>query len=318
MPSPATPPRVCRLCGSEAIGEWGRKRGRQLVEREFTFWKCRDCDVRFVEPVTGPEIYDEAYYAGRGVDPLVDYEAEYTDYRRTPRLEEFQGLAKVVTQYFAGAASREHRTSLHWFDYGCGAGGLMKFLTDRGTLEIGGARIPVAVSGFDIGSYADRLRMDDGLRVHTAESLAAVAPASFDVISLIEVLEHVEHPLDVLTAVSRWLKPGGLLLLTTGNVASPLATWQGIEFAYCIPEIHIMLWTPRALETAYARVGLHPYPVRCRGSIRFKVRKNLERLAGLAALKWLWLSPPLIATFDWMFGASAMPMAIKPVSRELK
>jgi len=163
-------------------------------------------------------------------------------------------------------------------------------------------------------SYAERLRTHDGLAVYSAEGLATLASGSFDVISLIEVIEHVERPLEVLTAVSRWLKPGGLLLLTTGNVASPLATWQGVEFAYCIPEIHIMLWTPRALEAAYARVGLLPYPVFCRGSIRFKVRKNLERFAGFAALKWLWLSPPLIAAFDRMFGVSAMPMARKPLT----
>ena len=57
--------------------------------------------LRFVEPVTGPEIYDEAYYQGRGVDPLVDYVAEYADYRRTPRVDEFKGLANLAERHFS-------------------------------------------------------------------------------------------------------------------------------------------------------------------------------------------------------------------------
>src|SRR4051812_17035774 len=95
-------PGECRLCGSRAIEEWGRRAGQRFTDREFVYWRCRDCDLRFVDPVTGPDIYDDDYYAGRGVDPLVDYEAEYTDYRNTPRLEEFEGLLDAAATYFAG------------------------------------------------------------------------------------------------------------------------------------------------------------------------------------------------------------------------
>lgn len=41
--------------------------------------------------------------------------------------------------------------------------------------------------------------------------------SSFDVISMIEVLEHLERPLDALIELRRVLKPGGAILLTTPN-----------------------------------------------------------------------------------------------------
>jgi SAM-dependent methyltransferase len=301
----------CRVCGSFHVERWGAKRGRQFVDREFTFWRCRDCDVRFVEPVTGPEIYDEAYYQGRGVDPLVDYVAEYADYRRTPRLDEFEGLANLAERHFSSRADAGTPGPLRWLDYGCGAGGLLKYLRDRGSLGAANRERRIEVSGFDVGEYAERLRAD-GLPVHTLETLRRIPDSSLDVISLVEVIEHLDYPMDILADAARWLRPEGLLILTTGNLASPLARWQGIQFGYCIPEIHVTLWTPRALETAYARVGLVPFRARVSGSLRFKIRKNLGRFPSLKAITSVWLSPPVLRGLDRLFGASAMPMAIKP------
>ncbi len=258
----------------------------------------------------GPEIYDEAYYAGRGVDPLVDYESEYTNYRATPRVEEFAGLVALVQDHWTRSGSKA--ADLRWLDYGCGAGGLLKFLRDRGRLGDHETGPRIVASGFDVGTYADRLRAVDQLDVHTAATLGALPDGQFDVISLVEVIEHLEQPMPVLGAVSRWLKPGGLLLLTTGNLASPLARWQGIRFGYCIPEIHVTLWTPAALVAAYQRVGLLPYSVRCPGSMRFKIRKNLDRVPMKSVAAPLLCSAVGVRLMDHLFGVSAMPMAIKP------
>ncbi len=301
----------CRVCRSLSIERWGTKRGKKFVDREFTFWRCRDCDVRFVEPVTGPEIYDEAYYKGRGVDPLVDYVAEYTDYRRTPRVDEFEGLANLAEQHFSSRPDAGTAGTLRWMDYGCGAGGFLKYLRDRGSLGVIDSERRLEVSGFDVGEYAERLRAD-GLPIHTLEALGRIPDSSLDVVSLVEVVEHLERPMDILADAARWLRPDGLLILTTGNLASPLARWQGIQFAYCIPEIHVTLWTPQALETAYARVGLVPFRARVFGSLRFKIRKNLGRFPSLRAVAPICLSAPVVRGFDGLFGASAMPMAIKP------
>ena len=308
--------RSCRLCGSTRIVRWGDKRGRVRSDVSFVFHRCLVCDFRFVDPVTGSEIYDDDYYEGRGIDPLIDYAAEYRDYAATPRIEEFRGLTHLVAAELARRVGSDPHaplpTPLEWLDFGCGAGGLLKWLRDTRGLSIAGRSIPIAPSGSDVGIYADRLRERDGFRILDKGALEVLPDGQFDVISLIEVIEHVERPAEVLGLCSRLLRPGGLLLLTTGNLAAPLARWQGVAFAYCIPEIHISLWTPRSLELAYDRVGLVPRRVRCEGSIRFKIRKNLARAPALAPLEFLWLSRPSIAVLDWLFGVSRMPMAVKP------
>jgi len=54
-------------------------------------------------------------------------------------------------------------------------------------------------------------------RVQAAEDLAAEQPGSFDVVTCMEMLEHVPDPGAIIAACHRLLKPGGQLFLSTVN-----------------------------------------------------------------------------------------------------
>ena len=43
----------------------------EFLNREFEFYSCRACELLFVEPFSGFEIYNDAYYRGAGPDPYV-------------------------------------------------------------------------------------------------------------------------------------------------------------------------------------------------------------------------------------------------------
>src|SRR5579871_6719566 len=199
-------PRACRCCGSAALTFRGSRHSR-FLHRDFSFWHCAACDYLFVEPFSGYAIYDDVYYRGEGPDPFVDYESEYRDYGKTDRVLEFDDLADQATRYAAGALPEG---AIEWLDYGCGAGGLLKYLSGRKELRSGDRRWPVRVSGSDVGIYADRLRRDDGFRILGRGELEAEPDARYDVISLIEVVEHIEYPDPVFALAARLLKPGGL------------------------------------------------------------------------------------------------------------
>jgi 2-polyprenyl-6-hydroxyphenyl methylase/3-demethylubiquinone-9 3-methyltransferase len=51
----------------------------------------------------------------------------------------------------------------------------------------------------------------------TAEALAKEQPASFDVITCMEMLEHVPEPASVIQACQRLVKPGGQVFFSTIN-----------------------------------------------------------------------------------------------------
>ena len=98
----ATP--TCRACGSTQLTLRGKKRG-EFIREEFAFHTCRDCELLFVEPFSGFEIYNDAYYRGQGPDPFVDYAAEYRDYRCTDRALEFADLARLAESHLAVSPS---------------------------------------------------------------------------------------------------------------------------------------------------------------------------------------------------------------------
>jgi SAM-dependent methyltransferase len=305
---PGRAPIACRCCGSSHVTLRGTKHG-EFLGKDFNFWHCAKCDYLFVDPFPGYGVYNEAYYEGRGPDPYVDYESEYRNYRSTDRLDEFDDLWRVASGFLA---ENFRARPLEWLDFGCGAGGFLKFLRDEGELRIGNQYCPIRITGHDVGTYADRLAKQDGFRILGPAELAADSDAQYDVISLIEVIEHIEYPEPVFALVARLLKPGGLLLLTTGNVASFVARRKGLSYAYLLPEIHVGYFTPLALEIAYSRHGLVPVRFRYDGAVRFKVIKTL-RTAALQRLARLALRLPFaVRLVDRLYGTSQMPCARKP------
>ena len=114
--------------------------------------------------------------------------------------------------YVDERASLQGKTVL---DAGCGGGILAESMAARGAkvtgIDLGGANIEVA-----------RLHLlESGLEVDyrevAVEQLADESPASFDVVTCMEMLEHVPDPASVIAACGRLVKPGGLVFLSTIN-----------------------------------------------------------------------------------------------------
>lgn len=100
-------------------------------------------------------------------------------------------------------------------DVGCGGGLLSEGMAERGA----------QVTGIDLSEKAlgvARLHLlESGRSVDyrhvSAEELAADAPGSFDVVTCLEMLEHVPDPASTVAACARLVKPGGQVFLSTLN-----------------------------------------------------------------------------------------------------
>ena len=100
-------------------------------------------------------------------------------------------------------------------DIGCGGGILAESMATRGA----------QVTGVDLSEKAlgvARLHLFEsgqsvGYRLISAEDLAREAPASFDVVTCMEMLEHVPDPASTIRACATLVKPGGHVFFSTLN-----------------------------------------------------------------------------------------------------
>jgi 2-polyprenyl-6-hydroxyphenyl methylase / 3-demethylubiquinone-9 3-methyltransferase len=100
-------------------------------------------------------------------------------------------------------------------DVGCGGGILAESMASRGA----------EVTGIDLSDKAlgvARLHLyESGQKVDyrhiSAEEMAQAAPASFDVVTCMEMLEHVPDPASTIRACASMVKPGGHVFFSTLN-----------------------------------------------------------------------------------------------------
>jgi len=100
-------------------------------------------------------------------------------------------------------------------DVGCGGGILAEAMADRGADVIGidMGEAPLAVARLHLLESGARVEY----RRNTAEAMAAERPGDFDVITCMEMLEHVPNPASVVRACAALTKPGGKVFFSTIN-----------------------------------------------------------------------------------------------------
>jgi 2-polyprenyl-6-hydroxyphenyl methylase / 3-demethylubiquinone-9 3-methyltransferase len=100
-------------------------------------------------------------------------------------------------------------------DVGCGGGILSEALCKAGAQV---TAIDLAADALDVAKlHALEAKLAIDYRLLAVEDLAAAAPGAYEVITCMEMLEHVPDPVSALRAMRALLKPGGSLFLSTLN-----------------------------------------------------------------------------------------------------
>jgi SAM-dependent methyltransferase len=179
---------------------------------------------------------------------------------KTVRQYEWRGIVEAVRSCIALGPD------VRWLDFGCGNGGLVRHCVEH---------LACSVWGYEDGWIRDQA-VNLGIPLMTRDALDS-AVGTFDVVTAIEVVEHLVDPLTELRRIRSLLKPGGLLFITTGNAAPHRE--RLFEWGYFLPEVHISLFEPRTLARALGESGFRAefrgYLPGFDDIIRFKVLKSL-------------------------------------------
>jgi 2-polyprenyl-6-hydroxyphenyl methylase / 3-demethylubiquinone-9 3-methyltransferase len=105
-------------------------------------------------------------------------------------------------------------------DVGCGGGILTEAMARAGARALG---IDLSRAVIDVAElHALESKVDVGYRLMAAEELAHERPASFDLVTCMEMLEHVPDPAASVKALAALAKPGGDVVVSTLN-RNPMA-----------------------------------------------------------------------------------------------
>ncbi|MDD1776995.1 MAG: class I SAM-dependent methyltransferase, partial [Candidatus Helarchaeota archaeon] len=179
----------------------------------------------------------------------------------------------------------------HLLEVGCATGELLALARSRGASTI----------GLEISDYAAEVaksRHGLDVRVGSLESQQFTSN-TFDLVIALEVIEHVPSPITFLREISRILKPGGFVCLSTPNYRCARRwgeRWMGFQMSFehiyfFSDEVLMRMATFSALTTllwATTGTGLWP-PERAHA---FSVRNIVKKIPGITKI-WRSLGKPL-------------------------
>ena len=132
---------------------------------------------------------------------------------------------------------RRYRKSGRVLEIGCGLGHMLARL--EGQFE---------TVGTDVSEYAveaaRKVATKSEFRHMSAEEITDFGPESFDVIVALHVFEHVERPEEVFAKCAEVLRPNGLLVMATPNMASPWVKRKGQKWYGYTDPTHISMHRP--------------------------------------------------------------------------
>lgn len=270
----------CPICSSPA---------EHLYKKEsFDVARCRECKTIFIEnpPPDTSSVYDESYFfGGENGGGYGSYDEEKETMRAT-----FEKCLDLILEYQAGGAL---------FDVGAATGYFLALAKSRG----------FSVSGIDISSVAAREAQKKGIevKVGTLESVEHT-PASYDVVTLFDVLEHVVHPDSLVRSAAEMLKQGGILMGCTPDSMSVNARLMGRHWHMLYPPEHLVLLNDKSLRLLLAQQGFQTL-----WTGRITKRFSLPYIFQTAAR---WLGIPLLSRMGfalrgtWL-GRIAVPLDLR-------
>jgi 2-polyprenyl-3-methyl-5-hydroxy-6-metoxy-1,4-benzoquinol methylase len=176
-------------------------------------------------------------------------------------------------------------STVRLLDVGCSSGAFL-----HSALRLG-----FSAEGVEPSADAAQTARAAGLKVFTGYLEQAQFPdASFDAITLIEIVEHLRDARSLLQECARILKPGGVVLVTTPNAHSWTARAMGARWAgFSLNDMggHISFFNPHSIGLLATRCGLQTHHIETR-NVRFFERGQcapaLHAVAKIAAelLNW--------------------------------
>jgi SAM-dependent methyltransferase len=227
----------------------------------WSYVQCSGCGLVLLHPVPD-EATLRAYYND-------GYEVDFDRYTKNLR----RGSESIL-----GDLKKQFPGRGRLLEVGCSYGG---FLAEA-------RRDGWEVTGVELSETASRYARDQlSLRVFTGslhDQLRQLGEP-YEAVALFHVIEHVPDPVQLLEQCRKLIRPGGLLVLKTPNVASLIARLTKATWQWVSPPAHLYLYSPKTLALLLEKAGYQPIAYR---SAQGDANNNLFAIMS-SVVKWSFL-----------------------------
>ena len=253
----------CKICKSNKTKVIREKLRHDIKRRVFL---CSGCGYGFLDP---SKSVDSRFYSNK------NYRQAYG-----PAVNKVSSCQEIFDTYFPFQKSIvseiKHilRSKMKVMDVGCSTGHFLQSLKDlvgeRVGLELQKEAGEFVQKKFKIPVYSEPIET------------AKIKEGPFDLITTLQVLEHIDDPAGFLEGIGRNLKPGGYLYIEVPNIDDALLSCYNIKgFAnFYFREPHVSYFSVKSLKRLLKDAGF-------RGTFKTVQRYNI-----MNHLHWLFTNQP--------------------------
>ena len=221
---------TCGICHEHSFTQLFTKSGFEIL-------KCANCDIVFTNIPRGLDllsIYDESYFQGGQSDGYGDYLGTEAVLRR-----EFKSSLQQIRRLM------NYQPGLRLLELGSAYG---FFLDEAGAY--------FDCIGVEVSKPAADYSRQRGHRVINEPLTEATLPriGKVDVVTMFDVVEHLPDPVATFALLDRCLNPGGVIMLTTGDIDSINARLFGKHWRLMTPPQHTYFFSRQTLRSIFERM----------------------------------------------------------------
>jgi 2-polyprenyl-3-methyl-5-hydroxy-6-metoxy-1,4-benzoquinol methylase len=206
------------------------------VKGAFRFLRCQTCGLLAIDPMPCETQIAQHY--------RTKFEAgNYAAIRAFAR--EYESIYKDYVRWMGGFLSLDRARIL---DIGCFTGDLLGVLINEAKADAYGVELQDEAASIAEERFPGRV-----FRHNIDYPSDFLLEASFDAVTMMGLIEHVQKPAALLSRARALLKPGGSLFLQTPNASSLLASISRGLWPPLAPVEHLHLFSERAIIAALER-----------------------------------------------------------------
>ncbi len=238
------------------------------TREEGAIVRCTRCKVIYKDPFPKPLMLQQGYE--ESIDE--QYLALLPERRAT-----FRHVLATIERHI-GKKQKIKNKKRRILDIGCAEGTLLSLARERGW----------DVAGVEPNKHLVKwAKKNQNLEIMQGSVYnKRLKRNSFDVITLLDVIEHVHNPIKFLSRCNELLVPGGTIFISTPDIGSPIARVMRRRWFYIL-SIHVFYFTEQTLsnilnKAGFCNVETHPYLLRTR--LSYVADKSCNYLGPLGKL----------------------------------